>query len=405
MHPSQQSPESPPSNRAMALLLGTMATIGPFSIDTYLPSFLEIGARLGASQLAVQQTLTAYLVPFTVMTLWHGAISDAIGRRRVVLFAMGLFALASLGCASAKTIQVLWLFRALQGVTAGTGMVVGRAIIRDLFQGEHAHRLMAQVTMVFAIAPAVAPVIGGQLQAHFGWRSVFIFLSLFSAGLGLFCFFKLPETLPPQQRQPLHPVYLAKTYSKVFTEGRFVAACVSIACNFSGFFVYVASAPVFLLRHMGVKPTQFLWLFGPATTGMMLGAFLVSRVAGKLSHQQTIRLGFSLMGIGGLLNLGLNLLAPARLPWAVAPLLLYALGMTVVMPSLTLLALDRFPAQRGMASSCQGFIQMASNSLTAALIAPLVCATPLRLATGQMVFVGVGLAAMLLSCSASQTRE
>jgi DHA1 family bicyclomycin/chloramphenicol resistance-like MFS transporter len=398
MHAPSLTPPATDSRgdyRKLTLLLASMAAIGPFSIDTYLPSFPEIGQRLGASPLAVQQTLTAYLAPFAVMTLWHGAISDALGRRKVVLLALAFFALASVGCALAWNIHALWFFRALQGVTAGAGMVVGRAIVRDLFAGEKAQRMMAQVTIVFAIAPSIAPVIGGQLHAWFGWRSVFAFLCLFACALWGWCWRLLPETLAPNHRQPLHPVFLLKSYWRVLTQGRFVAACLAISLNFCGFFVYVTSAPVFLIQHLKVKETEFLWLFGPATAGMMSGAWLASRLAGRLSHGQTIARGFLLMAGGVSLNLAVNFLGLSRVPWAVAPLFVYTLGMTFTMPSLTLIALDLFPAQRGMAASCQGFLQTATNSLTAAVVAPLACATSLRLASSQLVFLALGLLAMV----------
>ncbi|HET7776352.1 MAG TPA: MFS transporter, partial [Azospira sp.] len=123
------------SYRHLAILLATLSALGPFSIDTYLPAFPEMGQSLGATPLQVQQTLTAYLLPFAVMTLWHGALSDALGRRRVILAALALFGLASLGCTLATSIEQLWLFRALQGITAGAGIVVGRAVVRDVFQG------------------------------------------------------------------------------------------------------------------------------------------------------------------------------------------------------------------------------------------------------------------------------
>lgn len=392
--------------RSLAFLLASLSAIGPFSIDTYLPSFLEIGARLGTSQLAVQQTLTAYLTPFAIMTLWHGAISDALGRRRVVLSCMALFAVASIGCAASRTIEALWLFRGMQGLTAGAGMVVGRAIIRDLFSGEEAHRLMAHVSIMFAIAPAIAPVIGGQLHAWFGWRSVFIFLAMFSSGLWLWCLLRLPETLDRKHRQSLHPVYLARSYRKVLTRGSFVAICAAGSLNFGAFFIYVASAPVFLLKHLKVKETEFFWLFGPATAGMMLGSWLSSRLASH-SHQKTIRLGFLIMGGAAFFNVVMNCLMPARVPWAVVPLFFYNLGMTAIMPSLTLLGLDLFPTQRGLAASCQGFIQTATNSLTAAIVAPLVCSTPLMLASGQLAYVFTGLLAtvafFLLEGSAAKT--
>jgi DHA1 family bicyclomycin/chloramphenicol resistance-like MFS transporter len=157
----------------MAIILALLASVGPFSIDTYLPSFNDIARSLGATSVEVQQTLTAYLVPFALMTLWHGAISDAVGRRRVILVALALFGLASFGCVFAQRIEHLWVLRALQGMTAGAGIVVCRAIVRDLYEGSAARRLIAQVTMMFALAPAIAPVLGGWLQAWFGWRRHF----------------------------------------------------------------------------------------------------------------------------------------------------------------------------------------------------------------------------------------
>ena len=164
------------SPRGMTILLAGLSALGPFSIDTYLPSFQDIGASLNATPLEVQQTLTAYMIPFAVMSLWHGAIADALGRRRVLLVSLALFALASAGCVFATRIEHLWVLRALQGITAGAGIVVSRAIVRDLYDGPEAQRLMSHISMMFALAPAIAPVLGGRLQQWFGWHSVFAFL-------------------------------------------------------------------------------------------------------------------------------------------------------------------------------------------------------------------------------------
>jgi MFS transporter, DHA1 family, multidrug resistance protein len=135
-------------------------------------------------RLEVQQTLSIYLFSFAVMTLWHGAIADRFGRRRVILGALVLFGVASAGCTLATSIEQLWFWRAMQGITAGAGIVISRAIVRDLFDGADAQRLMAQITMMFALAPAIAPVIGGWLQTWFGWRSVFAFLVVMTAACG-----------------------------------------------------------------------------------------------------------------------------------------------------------------------------------------------------------------------------
>lgn len=385
----QATPHSAPP-RSITLLLAALGAIGPFAIDTYLPSFHDIGSSLGATPLEVQQTLTAYLMPFSFMALWHGAISDAIGRRRVILVSQLLFALAALGCVFATRIEHLWLMRAVQGVSAGAGIVVSRAIVRDLFDGPAAQRLMSHIAMMFAFAPAIAPVVGGRLQAWFGWRSVFLFLTVMALILLFACWRMLPETLPPEKRRSMHPAYLGRAYWKVLTSPAFLFACGGLTFNFSGFFLYVASAPEFLMRHLHVQETGFLWLFGPAMLGLMGGSWLSGRLAGKISRQKTIRRGYLIMGTATLLNIGLSLGLPAGLPWSILPIPLYTFGMSLTMPNLSLMALDPFPEQRGLAASCQMFLQSASNSLIAGLIAPALWGSTLTLAIGMGVMMMLG---------------
>ena len=380
----------PPDERRIAYLLAALSALGPFSIDTYLPSFHDIADKLGATQLQVQQTLSAYLLAFAVMTLWHGAISDRFGRRRVILIALGLFGLASAGCTVATSIEQLWFWRAMQGVTAGAGIVISRAIVRDLFDGPPAQRLMAQITMMFALAPAIAPVIGGWLQTLFGWRSVFAFLVVSTAALWFACWKLLPETLPPNKRQSLHAAYLGRTYWKVLSSPPFLFVCAALSLNFGGFFLYVLSAPVFLIRHLGIHETGFLWLFGPAMSGLMGGSWLSGRLAGKISPSQTIMRGYLIMIAAVVFNLGLNLTFPPALPWNVLPIFVYTFGMSLTMPSLTLMALDPFPAQRGLAASCQTFFQSSFNSLLAALIAPALWGSTLSLACGMAGLMTLG---------------
>lgn len=369
--------------RGIAILLAGLGALGPFSIDTYLPSFQDIGTSLQATPIEVQQTLTAYMLPFAIMALWHGAISDALGRRRVILVSLMLFALASIGCAFVTGIEQLIVLRALQGVTAGAGIVISRAIVRDIFDGAKAQKLMSQISMMFAIAPAIAPVVGGQLQVLFGWRSVFVFMAAMSFLLVFACWRYLPETLPPERRQSMHAGYLAHTYWKVLTSPIFMLACGGLALNFAGFFIYIMSAPVFLMRHLGLPETAFLWLFGPAMFGLLSGSWLSGRLAGKKSAMATILLGYQLMGAAAVLNLVINFTLPPGLPWSVLPIPLYTLGMALAMPSLTLLALDAFPQQRGLASSCQMFLQSVMNSVAAGLIAPALWDSTRTLALGM----------------------
>ena len=186
----QTAPTSTPrtiGSNQLAFLLAALAMLGPFSVDTYLPAFPNIEATLHASAIEVQQTLTAYMLSFGGMILWHGALSDAFGRRNVVLTSLAVFAVASLGCAAAHSVHYLWAFRILQGISAGAGVVIGRAIIRDLYTGAHATRLLSLVTMIFSVAPAIAPILGGWIVKLLDWRSIFLFMFLYTALLMWYC--------------------------------------------------------------------------------------------------------------------------------------------------------------------------------------------------------------------------
>ncbi|THF61982.1 multidrug effflux MFS transporter [Pseudothauera rhizosphaerae] len=385
----------PATSPRLAVLLAALAAIGPFSIDAYLPAFPAMGAALGAAPLAVQQTLTAYMATFAFMSLWHGALSDRFGRRDVIIVSLVLFAAASLACAFAPSIEWLWAGRALQGVSAGAGMVVGRAVIRDVYDGAHAQRLMSRVMLIFAVAPAVAPLVGGALLALAGWRAIFFFLALFGAALGWMTWRYLPETLSAEARQPLHPLGLARGYWAVFSSLAFMLLVVAVAFNFNGFFIYVLSAPVFIMEHLGLGELDFAWLFASAVLGMMGGSWLSGRVAGHWSSRRTIAVGFAIMLAAGLGNVVYAALLPPAVPASVLPVGVYTFGMSLAMPSLTLLALDIFPQRRGMAASCQSFVQVGVNALSAGMVVPLLWASPLTLGLGMSLFVALGLAAYL----------
>jgi DHA1 family bicyclomycin/chloramphenicol resistance-like MFS transporter len=277
-------------------------------------------------------------------------------------------------------------------MSAGAGMVISRAIIRDLLDGPAAQRLIAHTGMIFAIAPAVAPVIGGWIHAFFSWHAIFVFLALYGTALFVAVYFLLPETLPPERRQSLRPGPLARAYFSVFTHPPFLALSFAVALSFNGFFIYVVSAPKFLLEHLQVSAQGFLWLFGPAMLGLMGGNWLSAHLAGQVSSRRTIGLGFAFMIVAAIANLLLNLWLPATLPWAVLPQGLYLFGVAVAMPNLTLRILDLFPERRGLVSSCQGATQTGMNAITASILAPLFWDSTLRLAVAMVTFMLLGLA-------------
>src|SRR5690606_20915279 len=264
----------------LALMLAALAMLGPFSVDTYLPAFPAIAQELAATPIQVQQTLSFYMLAFSVMTLWHGALSDTFGRRNTLLVALALFAMATLGCLLAPTIESLWTFRILQGLSAGAGMVIGRAIIRDLYVGAAAEKLLALVMMIFSAAPAIAPIFGGWVVTLFDWRYISLSLLLYAIGLLWWCYRQLPETLPVAKRQPLHPRSLFQRYAAIFGTPLFHLRAGTVAFIFGGMFLYVAAAPAFVLQHLNLGPHQFGWQFVPAVLGIFLGSLAASRLAG-----------------------------------------------------------------------------------------------------------------------------
>ena len=376
----------------LAAILAGLATLGPFSIDTYMPSFPAMGHSLNASTLEMQQTLSAYLLPFSCMMLFHGALTDSFGRRPVILAGLLIFAGASIGCSVAQTLPQLLMFRALQGMCAGTGMVAGRAMIRDIYPGHQAQRVMSMVTMIFGLAPAVAPILGGWLEVWFGWRSIFVFLVLFAGLLFVGCYYRLTESLPPHRRQPFAVRPLFVNYFKLFGSLRFGLLSSAIALNFAAFFLYIASAPAVIYRLLGLNENQFAWLFVPGISGVIAGAYLSGRVAGKVSPRRTMRYGYTIMAIAAAFNLAYNLIYPPALPWTVLPVMAYTVGMALVAPSITLMLLDLFPDNRGLAASLQAAQQSFFSGLAAGLLSPYLSGSGLGLAAGMAALLASGYA-------------
>lgn len=401
--PVEEIPPPPPPHMkvpgaaGLAAMLAAMSMLGPFSIDAYLPAFPNIQASLNATPLEVQQSLTFYMLAFAAMVLWHGALSDAFGRRNVILVSLVMFAIGTLGCASAHTVHYLWVFRVMQGVSAGAGVVVGRAIIRDLYDDAAAARLLSLVTMIFSIAPAIAPILGGWIVTLFDWRAIFLSLLAYTILLFIYCYRRLPETLPPHKRQPFNPRYLARNYGDIMRSPLFHMKSGVVALNFAGLFVYIAAAPEFLPKHLGLGPAQFGWLFIPAVSGIFLGALAANRMAGKMTFSRQIGIGFCFLIAAPVLNVLYHLWLPPALPWSVAPLLFYNFGMSIVAPAATLLAMDLFPHIRGTVASCQSFALTLLGALVAGVIAPFLSHSVLWLAAGQLGFSASALLLWLTS--------
>ncbi len=361
--------------RRFALLLGGLAMFGPFSIDTIFPAFPAIGAQLDADKVAIQQTISVYLVAYALMSLVHGPLSDGIGRRRVIIGGLVVFTFASIGCALSRDLTALLAFRALQGLSSGVGLIVGRAVIRDVLHGEAAQRLMSQVSMIFGIAPAIAPIIGGWILGWSAWPVIFWFLALFSVVLLAVTWLGLPETHAKEARLPLRMGSLVRDYVAIFANSRFQRLAAASAFNFAALWLFIASAPAFVVDHLGLGESDFGWFFVPMIGGMVTGSFVSGRFAGKVSGEKLVRIGFIASAVAMVLNLAYTLLVErAEVPWAVIPISINAFGIALVFPIVTLAILDMYPRQRGSASSLQAFTSLVLNALIAGVLSPLISA-------------------------------
>jgi DHA1 family bicyclomycin/chloramphenicol resistance-like MFS transporter len=380
---------------ALAALLALLGMLGPFSIDTYIPAFSGIAQALGATPVQMQQTLSAYLFGFAFMNLFHGALADSFGRRPVVLWGIAVFTMASAGCALSQTIGQLVFFRGLQGLSTGAGIVVSRAVVRDMFPPAQAQQVMSQVTIYFGVAPAIAPIIGGWLFVHAGWHSIFWFLTAVGVALWVANFRLLPETLHVTQRQPFNVRNLMQGYGQLTSNPRFLLLALASGVPFNGMFLYVLSAPAFLGDHLHLAPTQFYWFFVLTISGIMGGAWASGRLAGRISPRRQIRYGFTIMLAVSLANVVANFLFRADASWALFPIAVFAFGWALMVPVVTLLVLDLYPERRGMASSLQAVIGSTANGVVAGVIAPLVMHSTRVLALTSLLMMSVGLIAWI----------
>jgi len=375
-----------PGNYYLTVIAALLAMIGPFSIDAYLPSFPDIEAEFGISRAMLSQSLAVYLLAFSLSTLAWGPLADRYGRRLVILVSMVIYTLGSIGCALAQNHEIFLLLRVVQGLAASGGFIAGRAMIRDAHDAEAAHRAMSQVMLLFALAPAAAPVLGGWLHDQYGWRSVFWFLTVMGSALIVMGMF-VTETLPLDQRRSIHPASVVRVYTVAILNRRFLFLILSLALSFGGLFLYIAGAPTVIYDFLGLGSDDFGWFFIPMVAGMMVGASVSGRLAHRWPARRTITSGLVMMTFAAILNLATANLAPASIFSVVGPVVLYVLGLAVMMPAITVLALDCLPTHRGTAASLQGFVQTAANSAVASIAVPLLHTRWLHFVLGQLLFL------------------
>ena len=345
----------------IALVIGLLSAVGPFSIDMYLPALPEVAADLGASAQATQFTLTAFFLAFGVSQLAYGPASDQFGRKPPLYVGLAIFLLGTLGCALAPSIEALIAARLVQGIGAATVMVVPRAIIRDLHSGPAATRLMAKVMLVISVAPMLAPLAGSGLMAVGSWR--LIFAGLAAAGflsLALTAFV-LPETLAAEKRTPARPAVLARSAGRLLRDPTFMGLTLIGGFAMSSFFVFIASASFVYTQEFGLSPTGFSLAFALNAIGFFAASQMAASLGERFGMARVVGTAVTAFAAVTTALFLVALAGYATLPVIIAMLFVGNAFLGVVMPTTMVMALDPHPDIAGMASSLGGTLQMVTG--------------------------------------------
>jgi len=374
-----------PGTFAMTALLAALTGLGPLTVDMYLASMPDIGRSLGAPAAQVQLTISVYLIGFALGQMFYGPLSDRHGRRPVMLVALVIYVLASLGCALAPSIELLLTARFWQAVGGAGAIVLARAVVRDLYEGARVGRELSLMASIMALAPIVAPLFGGVLQTAFGWRSNFIVLLALGLGAAAMVWLKFPETLRQRAPEPVSPLSTMRSYRSFLRHGGFVAYLGINTCAFLGLFSWISTAAFVLQDIYGYTPLAFGVAFAVGSAGYLIGATVAARVVVRWGIDRTIGVGCAGMACGGLampLALALGAFLPAALVLAIG---LYLAGMGLVLPQAQAGALLPFPERAGAASSLMGVVQQTAAAALGAVLGHLLGETAWPLAASVAV--------------------
>jgi MFS transporter, DHA1 family, multidrug resistance protein len=357
-----------PGTFGLTLLLAMLTALGPLSMDMYLPSLPDIAHVLSAPVARTQLTISSYLIGFAAGQMIYGPLSDRYGRRPVLLAAVALYLASTLACAAAQSVDVLIAARALQGISGSGAIVLARAIVRDVYSGVQAARELSLMGSISATAPIVAPMIGGVLQAAFGWRANFICMSAGGLIALLVAARLLPETLSSANRAgSLSFFSMMRGYGAVARHRGFLIYLGIITTTYAGLFAWVSGASVVLQGVYGLSAVTFGFTFALGAAGYMLGAMIATRLVVRLGLERTIGVGVVVIAAGGI---ALVAAVATGIPglWLVAAMALYLAGVGLAMPQAMAGALTPFPDRAGTAASLMGLVQQALAAIIAAVI-------------------------------------
>jgi DHA1 family bicyclomycin/chloramphenicol resistance-like MFS transporter len=388
------------SRASLAVVLGALSAFGPVSVDMYLPAFPSIAQHFDASIGDVQLTLATFMVGMAVGQFLYGSLSDRYGRRGPLVAGAALYAAASLGCALAPSVGALAALRFVQALGACAGIVVTRAIVRDLFHGAEAARFYSLLVLVFGVSPVVGPLLGSQILALAGWQAIFLVLVGFGLACVL-CALWLPETLPAERRRREPLGELASIYRRLVVDRRFSSYALASACSGGVMLAFLVASPAVLIDQYGVSPRTFALIFGASALGLVAASQLTRRLLKRYRLDTVLRRAVLLQFGGAVIVLVAALSGAGGLASLLPPLFLLMAVFGCVMPTSTALALTPFPSVAGSASALLGGFGAIVAAVSGVFVSALDLSPALAMATVMVIFGSLSAAILLLAAPSS----
>ena len=348
-----------PNSRIITVIVTALVAFGAISTDLYLPSLPAIGLQFEASAGSVQLTLSVFLVGFAVSQLVYGPLSDRFGRRPVLLAGLALYLAASLACAMADGLTFLIIARFCQAVGACAGVVLGRAIVRDLHEPAQAAKVLSYIATAMALAPALGPILGGYVEAWFGWRANFLILAAFGGLTWLACIALLPETNRRPNPEATRLSRSLAIYRELAAHPLYRGYVLVCSFAYSGIFAFISGSSFLLIDVLGLAPERFGLCFAAVVAGYMLGAFASGRLTLRLGLERLVAVGAIVSMLAGLLAAAFTLLAEPTVLGLIGPVFLFLIGAGLMLPNAMAGAMGPFPDRAGAASALLGFVSMA----------------------------------------------
>lgn len=354
--------------RSLILILGAVATLGPFSIDTYLPGFPAIAEDLDTEISKVSLTLTSYFIGISIGQLIYGPLLDRYGRKKPLLIGLTLYLVAALGCMLAPGIYFLIGLRLLQAFGGCVGMVASRAIIRDRFPATETARVFSTLILVMGVAPIIAPTLGGYITSGLGWRYIFAMLAIFGVALVTLVYYKLSESRGFDANVSLKPVNIAKNYWKVLTNRTFFVYSLAGSMAMAGLFAYIGGSPFVIMELFGFDEQTYGWIFGANAGGFILGSQINRAVLKKRNSEKVTEVSaVLLLAITATLVIGTATGALHKFVF-LGGLFAFLFFLGFLNPNSTALALEPFEERAGVASALIGSVRMVGGAISTAMM-------------------------------------